>query len=165
MFKFLRDKVAEIIGNEAERQNAIARFGTGIAIDRDGNVADPRDPTKKIHIDDFGKLPAADRMKAIVPAMERLIAVPQLRPEDLTARGAADLLKSALTSDDQIGKQMRGEKPVTPGGAASTATPTALPTVNGESAFSGFNTSGPLMTTLKGGTATDDPKKSQRLGM
>lgn len=165
MFKFLRDKVAELIGDEAQRQNAIARFGTGIAIDRDGQVTDPRDPTKKIHVDDFGKLPVADRMKAIAPAVDRLMAVPQLRPEDLTARGAVDLLKSAFTGDDQIGKQMRGEQPVTPGGAASTATPSALPTVNGENIFGGFNTNGPLMATLKGGAGTEEPKNKQRLGM
>lgn len=163
MFKFLREKISEVIGNEAERQNAIARFGTGIAIDGGGNMADPRDPTKKIHVDDFGALPVADRMKAIAPAVDRLMAAPQIRPEHLDARGAVELLKSSLTSDDSIGRQLRGDMPAVAGSIATKGTP--LPTVNGQNIFGGFSPSGPLMATLKGGTGTEDPKNKQKLGM
>lgn len=122
MFKYLLDKLGTVIGHEAERQNAIARFGTGKAIDRDGMVVDPRDTTKKMHVDDYGKLPAGDRMKDIADQMTRMSAVKQIRPEDLDGAGVAELLKSSFRSDDKIGRTMaQGDAAVNATGIAQKA--------------------------------------------
>ena len=140
MFSFLRDKLAGVIGHEAERQNAIARFGTGVSIDiaLDGTVADPKDPTRRMRFDDFQKLPLKDRFQAMTPTAEHAQAE-SIQPEDINAASALGLLKSSFTSDDAIGLKMRENR------AASLA-------------------SGHLMSALKGGQTQDLPKIGPKPG-
>lgn len=148
MFSFLFDKLAGVIGNEAERQNAIARFGTGVSIDiaLDGTVADPKDPSKRMRFDDFQKLPLKERFQAMVPTAERAQAeramAEPIRPEDITLTSAIGLIKSSFNSDDAIGLEMRKSSADRVGSL-----------VNGS-----------MMSMLKGDELPDRPKNGPKMG-
>lgn len=135
MFNFISEKISNTIGDEAGRQNAIARFGTGMAIDENGMMADPRDSLKKISADDFNKLSTHDRMKAIIPAFNRLAQVKQIQPGDIGVTEGVELLKSAFSGSDNIARRMAGDDSAAPSTIALKA--------------ASLN-NGPLMTLLRG---------------